>query len=106
MPLVVKPGVTGTASYRTLQFDDFRVRLVEYSAGYKADHWCKAGHIVFCLDGEMTTELSDGRTFHLSKGMSYTVSDNISTHRSYSDHIRYPTTLVHIAHTQRMVSNL
>jgi len=77
-------GESGVALWRTLQYENFRIRLVEYSKGYKADHWCKAGHIVYCLEGEMMSELSDGRTFILSKGMSYLVSDNASMHKSYS----------------------
>jgi len=75
-------GETGTAWWRTLQFGDLRVRLVEYSAGYKADHWCTRGHILFCLEGELLTELQDGRQFVLQAGMSYQVSDDASSHRS------------------------
>ncbi|HEX5167529.1 MAG TPA: DHCW motif cupin fold protein [Cyclobacteriaceae bacterium] len=77
-------GESGVARWRTLQYEGFRIRLVEYSKGYKADHWCKAGHMVYCLEGEMTSELSDGRIFTLSKGMSYLVSDEASMHKSYS----------------------
>jgi mannose-6-phosphate isomerase class I len=75
-------GENGTAKWRTLQLGDLRVRLVEYSPGYKADHWCTKGHILFCLEGELTTELKDGRQFQLKKGMSYEVSDDVSAHRS------------------------
>ena len=77
-------GESGRALWRTLQYEGFRIRIVEYSKEYKADHWCKAGHLVYCLEGEMTSELSDGRTFTLSKGMSYLVSDHVSMHKSYS----------------------
>jgi quercetin dioxygenase-like cupin family protein len=76
------PGETGMAWRRTLQFGDLRVRLVEYSAGYKADHWCTRGHILFCLEGELLTELQDGQQFVLRTGMSYQVSDEVSSHRS------------------------
>jgi hypothetical protein len=38
---------------------EIRVRKVEYSAGYKADHWCKKGHIILCTEGEMETELDE-----------------------------------------------
>lgn len=65
-----------------MQWGDLRVRVVEYSAGYKADHWCTKGHILFCLEGEITTELKDGRQFVLKEGMSYQVSDDVSAHRS------------------------
>jgi hypothetical protein len=75
-------GDSGTAQWRTMQWGDLRVRLVEYSAGYKANHWCTKGHILFCLEGELTTELKDGRKFILKKGMSYQVSDDVSAHRS------------------------
>lgn len=76
------PGAHGTAHWRTLQFGPIRVRLVEYSAGYLADHWCSKGHIVLCLEGELLTELGDGRTFVLTPGMSYQVADDAEPHRS------------------------
>lgn len=79
-------GETGMASWRTLQFGGLRIRIVEYSAGYKADHWCKKGHILYCLDGELTTELHDGTQYVLTKGMSYQVSDDMSLHRSSTEH--------------------
>jgi quercetin dioxygenase-like cupin family protein len=75
-------GATGTAIWRTRSFGDIRVRLVDYSPGYLADHWCSKGHILFCLEGELHTELDDGRTFDLSPGMSYQVADNAEPHRS------------------------
>jgi quercetin dioxygenase-like cupin family protein len=84
VPVTTSPGEQGTATYKTLSFEGFRMRLVEYSKNYRADHWCKAGHIVYCIEGEMTSELADGRTFTLRKGMTYTVSDDASMHRSYS----------------------
>ncbi len=77
-------GVTGTAYWRTQQFDTIRVRMVEYSPGYQADHWCTKGHILLCLEGELNTELADGRTFLLTAGISYQVADNAEPHRSYT----------------------
>jgi mannose-6-phosphate isomerase class I len=76
------PGEKGTSFWQTLQFDGLRVRIVEYSAGYLADHWCQKGHIVYCLEGGFTTELETGETCQLTKGMSYIVSDGMSSHRS------------------------
>ncbi len=76
------PGETGTAIWRSRQFGDIRVRIVEYSSGYLADHWCSKGHILFCLEGELHTELEDGRTFTLKPGMSYQVADGAEPHRS------------------------
>ena len=76
------PGDVGMALWRTQKFGDIRVRIVEYSAGYEADHWCSKGHVLFCLEGELHTRLEDGRTFMLSPGMSYQVADNAEAHRS------------------------
>ena len=80
------PGERGHASWRTLQHENLRIRMVEYSPGYMADHWCTRGHLIFCLEGSMRTELSDGRQFDLRPGMSYEVSDELSSHRTSSDH--------------------
>ncbi len=78
-------GITGIATWRVFNMGDIRVRMVEYSPGYFADHWCKKGHVLFCLDGEMTTELEDGREFVLNTGMSYHVGDNCEAHRSRTE---------------------
>jgi very-short-patch-repair endonuclease len=78
-------GERGSAFWRTQRFGDIRVRMVEYTPGYLADHWCVKGHIVLCLDGELHTELKDGRTFKLTPGMSYQVSDNADPHRSSTE---------------------
>ncbi len=75
-------GRTGVAHWRTRDFGGIRVRLVEYSPGYLADHWCTKGHILLCLEGELHTELEDGRTFVLKPGMSYQVADDAEPHRS------------------------
>ena len=75
-------GETGFAIWQTKQFEGLRIRLVEYSNGYVADHWCQKGHIVHCLEGEFISELENGDQFLLSKGMTYIVSDNLSSHRS------------------------
>jgi quercetin dioxygenase-like cupin family protein len=77
-------GELGFAYWRTRQFGAIRVRMVEYSPGYVADHWCAKGHILLCLDGELHTELEDGRSFVLTPGMSYQVADNAESHRSSS----------------------
>ncbi len=76
------PGETGKAFWRTCQFGSIRVRMVEYTPGYLADHWCVKGHVLLCLEGELHTELEDGRTFRLKPGMSYQVADNAEAHRS------------------------
>ncbi|MFC5303070.1 DHCW motif cupin fold protein [Azospira restricta] len=75
-------GESGFARWRTRRFGSIRVRVVEYSAGYVADHWCVKGHILYCLHGELLTELQDGRRFTLRPGMSYQVADGAEAHRS------------------------
>jgi hypothetical protein len=75
-------GDTGTAYWRTIFVGNIRVRMVEYSPGYSADHWCKKGHVLFCYEGEMRTELEDGRVFDLKQGMTYQVGDDCEAHRS------------------------
>jgi hypothetical protein len=78
-------GETGMASWRTCDFGGIRVRMVEYTPGYLADHWCVKGHILLCLEGELHTELADGRKFVLKPGMSYQVADNSEPHRSFTE---------------------
>lgn len=82
VPCIETPGETGVARRRSCQFGEIRVRMVEYSPGYMADHWCEKGHITLCLSGELTTELRDGRVFQLRPGMSYQVADGAEPHRS------------------------
>jgi len=78
----VHPGTSGTATWRTRHFGDVRVRMVDYSAHYLADHWCEKGHILLCLAGVLETELADGRVVQLTPGMSYQVADHAEPHRS------------------------
>ncbi len=78
-------GDTGVATWRTRNFGTIRVRMVDYSPGYLADHWCTKGHILLCLEGELHTELADGRTFTLRPGMSYQVADEAEPHRSRTE---------------------
>ena len=75
-------GENGVAYWRTQNFGNIRVRMVEYTPGYLADHWCVKGHVLLCTEGELHTELEDGRTFVLTVGMSYQVADNAEPHRS------------------------
>jgi hypothetical protein len=76
------PGVTGVASWRTIERGNIRVRMVEYSAGYQADHWCRRGHVLLVLKGELVTELEDGTRVTLTAGTSYQVADDAGAHRS------------------------
>ena len=78
-------GEKGSYTWRTMQLPGLRLRMVEYSPGYMADHWCRKGHIVHCLEGSFTSELQSGDSFHLGKDMSYVVSDELSAHRSHTE---------------------
>ena len=82
VPETLHPGETGSARWRTCEFGAVRVRVVEYSPGYRADHWCEKGHILYVLEGVLETELGDGRTVTLTKGTSYQVADGAQPHRS------------------------
>lgn len=85
LPAADHPGDTGKAVWRTVETGDLRVRMVEYSPGYLADHWCPRGHVVLVVEGEVETELKDGRRFTLVSGMGYVASDDTDNpHRSYS----------------------
>ena len=78
-------GESGIAYWQTVQFEGLRIRIVEYSPGYVADHWCEKGHIVYCLEGEVINELKEGAKSKLKPGISYVVSDDLSTHRSVTE---------------------
>jgi hypothetical protein len=78
-------GESGVAHWQTIQHEGLRIRIVEYSSGYLADHWCQKGHVVHCLEGEFVSELSTGEKIKLVKGESYVVSDELSSHRSVSE---------------------
>ncbi len=82
IPKTEHKGETGIAYWQTLQLEGLRIRIVEYSKGYVADHWCTKGHIVHCLEGDFVSELNDGRKYTLTKGMTYVVTDELSSHRS------------------------
>ena len=82
-PAGVRREETGKAFWRTRNFNNIRVRMVEYTPGYLADHWCDRGHVLYVVEGELDTELRDGRKFKLLPGMSYQVSDHgDAAHRS------------------------
>jgi len=79
------PGETGKAYWRTFEMGNIRVRMVEYTPGYLANHWCHRGHVLLVLEGELTTELEDGRKFVLTPGTSYQVAEESNPHRSYTE---------------------
>jgi hypothetical protein len=85
IPVTEHHGEKGVAMWRTITYNDLRIRLVEYSPGYVADHWCERGHILFCIEGILVTELTNGQRFELRAGMSYEVSDNMSSHKSFTE---------------------
>jgi hypothetical protein len=82
VPVTTHPGERGSATWRTVEVGNVRTRMVEYTPDYLADHWCERGHVLHVLDGELSTELRDGRTFVLRAGQSYIVADGDGAHRS------------------------
>ncbi|MEV6976642.1 DHCW motif cupin fold protein [Kitasatospora sp. NPDC093806] len=82
VPPTEHTGETGTATWRTREFGKVRVRMVEYSPGYLADHWCSRGHVLLVLEGTLTTELSTGEVVTIEAGSSYQVGDDMEAHRS------------------------
>lgn len=80
----VHPGITGEAYWRSFEMGNIRVRMVEYTPGYLADHWCNRGHVLLVLEGELHTELADGRKYVLSPGCSYQVAGEAEAHRSFT----------------------
>ncbi|MBN1633745.1 MAG: DHCW motif cupin fold protein [Ignavibacteria bacterium] len=85
VPKTEHRGDTGTSFWQTLEYSGLRIRIVEYTKDYVADHWCQKGHIVHCLEGEFTSESQEGKEITMNKGMTYVVSDNLSSHRSVSE---------------------
>lgn len=79
-------GTQGIAYWQTVEFPGLRLRIVEYTAGYLADHWCQKGHVVYCLEGKVVNEQENGESTVLTAGMSYIVSDQLSSHRSVTEH--------------------
>ena len=77
-----KSAEAGTAVWRQRSFGDIRVRRVDYGPGYVSDHWCRKGHVLYVLEGELTTELDDGTVVTLKAGDSYQVADDAEAHRS------------------------
>src|SRR5512135_172386 len=85
VPETIHTGTSGSAIWRTIQAGHIRVRLVTYSPGYVADHWCSHGHILFVLEGVLVTEVQGGGSYTLSAGMSYQVADDVAPHRSSTE---------------------
>jgi hypothetical protein len=74
-PALMK-GETGTVTQRVREFGPNRLRLVEYGAGYLADHWCHKGHVIHVLKGDLDIEYEDGTKTALSAGLTWHVGDD------------------------------
>jgi quercetin dioxygenase-like cupin family protein len=85
MPLSEQSGAVGYALSQTVETGNVRLRLVTFSPGYEADHWCSKGHVVFVLKGQLSTVLQDGRKFLTLQGESFCVGDNDGQHRAETD---------------------
>jgi hypothetical protein len=85
VPAEEHAGIRGKALWKTVALGNVRARIVEYTPGYLADHWCEKGHAIFVLEGEFVSELKDGRKFVLKRGMGYLVADGAEAHRSFTE---------------------
>jgi hypothetical protein len=85
LPKTINQGHTGKSISQTIEYPGLRIRIVEYTAGYLADHWCQKGHIVYCIEGEVINEQENGDQFILKQGMSYIVTDDMRSHRSRTE---------------------
>jgi hypothetical protein len=87
LPAVAHAGETGTATARTHDLGGVQLRVVQYGAGYRADHWCAKGHVVHVLAGDLVIEHDDGRRFALSAGMTWHAPDDTGPpHRVLCEH--------------------
>ncbi len=73
-------GETGYAEQRLVELGNLRLRQVVYAAGYRADHWCERGHVLYVLSGQMIVELKNGRHFPVHEGSSFQVADGAPAH--------------------------
>jgi len=85
LPKTIHQGQTGKSISQKIEYPGLRIRIVEYTAGYLADHWCQKGHFVYCLEGEVISEQENGEQHILKQGMGYIVSDDMSSHRSRTE---------------------
>ncbi len=86
VPETIHPGETGQAIWKTVEKGNLRVRMVTYSPGYLADHWCPRGHVIHILSGTMVSELKNGTKTVMNVGMTYMMSDDPENpHRSFTD---------------------
>jgi len=86
LPAIEVPGTSGVAKARTQDIGEAQLRLIEYSQGYLADHWCAKGHVIYVVSGTLAIEHQDGRAAcALSAGMSWCVADEARAHRVRSD---------------------
>jgi hypothetical protein len=76
IPPIEHSGASGISISRTFQSDIIRLRLVDFSPKYKADHWCGKGHVIYCLDGDFVLHLKDGSKNVVTKGMTCQMLDD------------------------------
>ena len=69
-------GITGHAFWKTKKFNDLRIRIIEKSPGYRADHYCKKGHVIYVIDGEMVIDFENGEKFSVSAGQTVFLGDD------------------------------
>jgi uncharacterized cupin superfamily protein len=86
VPSFEQRGETGTSHWRVFEAGNVRVRMVDYSPGFRSDQWCPKGHIFLLLEGEFGLAFQDGRTFLLGPGMSFQAGEDAAhPHLGFSE---------------------
>jgi len=75
IPKTEHKGKTRIAHWQTIEFSGLRIRIVEYSPGYMADHWCEKGHIVHCLEGQVVNEQKNRDRSIIENGVKLMIID-------------------------------
>jgi quercetin dioxygenase-like cupin family protein len=81
-PAVTQPGTSGIATVKTVRLGEMRLRKIEFTPGYCADHWGSKGHIGFVLSGSLSIALENGGVFEVPAGDSFHVGDDRNLHRA------------------------
>mgnify|MGYP001765612062 CR=1 FL=1 len=79
------PGELGMSVWRTQNTPGLRTRIVLYTPGFRSDHWCERGHVLLVLEGELTGDLKDGRTFTFRAGQGFVAGDDAANpHKAHT----------------------
>jgi hypothetical protein len=79
-------GESGSSYWRTVEMDGFRLRMVDYSPGFRSDHFCCKGHIILVEEGMLSLKMNSGGIVNIEKGMSLLIGDSIrDSHQAFTN---------------------